>query len=289
MKKKHWFFVFILTAIALYYFNKETPSSNKQLEDREELKKEEKKVFHKLKETQVETHAKASLLPGDLPHHEEPSFEQVKEKLKVSTKKCREMINQYLPGEEKTEDIPDDPNKLRQILKAYIESQYSQDIYQLNEALTKDGIDQESLKGFINNQEEDEQCYPFVEQEVLLKILDELTEEGLEQETKREYRDIVLDYLKEALNFPQSLFHLASYLNIVQVMAQKNLIESRVQFDVERLRSDVMRTVRDTDEELIKSLRDEEMTQFVDTHRRRFEATNKIKQEFRLLYRDIRN
>ncbi len=216
------------------------------------------------------------------------SFEEIQTNLEESTQKCRGSIDQLLPGEDKTEELPDDPEVLEKVLASYLDSDYGKQVFSINSFIAGKQIPKKELENFITKQEENQQCYPFVEQEILLKMLDEITEDDADPNLKDKYKTIVLDYICKAVDHPQSLFHMASYLNIIQVFSENNLVDNRFQFELERLRGEIMTTVRDTDEDLIKSLRESEMTNFVEVHKRRFESTDKIKTELSSICKEMK-
>ena len=290
MKKKSKILLLIsVILLAIYWFwpknenqeNDEIVKENQEARDlvfKSLVSNKEKKIMHQPSEIDTTT-------PME---QRDQEFEEIKQSLKTSTTKCRAQIESLLPGEEKTEELPSDPALLKKILLTYLDSNYSKEIFKLNSFIAKKTPSENKLKNFVESQEDSEQCYPFVEQEVLLKMLDDLTEDEVSASLKDEYQKVMLDYIEKASVNPQSLFHMASYVNILQAFAENNLIENRYQFELERLKNELMGTVRDTDEDLIKSLRNDELSAFVDIHRRRFDSSEKLKSEFTQLIQEIK-
>jgi hypothetical protein len=213
-------------------------------------------------------------------------LDSLKSNVQKAKSECQQGIDKLIPGKEKTEHLPDDPQQLFSILKVYIDSGYNDSIYKLNSHIASDLKEPEKLKNYLDEQAKSDQCYPFVEQEILLKILDYVTEEQRNPSEIGEYRKVILEYLDMATNSPQSLFHLASYINIFQVLAENNIIENHFFYEAERLKNDVMGTVKQTDDEIIRALRENEMSSFVEVHQRRFETTSKVKGEFNQLIKE---
>jgi hypothetical protein len=277
-------------AIMAYLF---WPSSNLKVEmdDEEEIiesNTRSTKTFSKLTTQSNEVIEKTEEVTTDTEAQNDVEFDNLQTQLKQNTQACRNSIDKLLPGEEKTEELPDDPKLLKEVLQTYVNSSYSQEVFNLNQALAIKTPSSGKIRKFIDNQEDNTQCYPFVEQEVLLKMLDDITDSEEKKENLEQYRDVIVDYLTTASNHPQSLFHLASYVNIVKVLSENQLVDSRHQYELERLRGDIMNTVKETDEELIKSLRGQDMSIFVDIHKKRFESSEKIKREFNQIMTEIK-
>ncbi|MBL7664083.1 MAG: hypothetical protein JNM93_03030 [Bacteriovoracaceae bacterium] len=285
MAKKYWYLLafIILGGILIFYFSpsKKTKTANPENQPKPKLALKE---FQGLEQTNPADSGATKEAQAE-EKNEKRTFNQVKAVLEESIMGCRTVINENFPGEDKDVELPTDLDKLTDVFNVY--QGMNDKLATFNTTMVETDFDRTEISEYLKDQNEDKQCYPYIEQELMMEALDALTDEELEAPRKKKLLKIFVHHLTASAIRPQSVFHMASYLNMMQVLGENNLVPNHITPELERMKTEIMQVVSETDERLLRSAQESDVDVYLEVQRKRQDVLQKTSEEFANNVREV--